>query len=219
MKKPTFYPSYIPRKWIHYANHKKKRIRKKYQNRIRRTIYLHDPDLDTMTYKIIETMSTKCGYNTDELSNAIISAGRMFRNSMPITPAVIESTSIPENNALLVNCEPRVEIPGDIQRLNDILEQMKAALEKVLEPVVEALKQIIKKFTKWSRDFADCLWCNNRHWWNMAKHHKKYRIRKKYRNKINRAARQRLRELFHFLQSDDDSTEDSDEASDDEEVP
>ncbi len=31
----TFYPAYIPSQWIHYTHHKKKRIRKKYQNRIR----------------------------------------------------------------------------------------------------------------------------------------------------------------------------------------
>lgn len=36
MRNKQFYPSYIPGKWIHYAHHKKKRIRKKYQNRILR---------------------------------------------------------------------------------------------------------------------------------------------------------------------------------------
>lgn len=217
MRKPNFHPSYIPRKWIHYADHsKKKRIRKKYQNRIRRTINQHAPDIETMTYKI-RSMSLKCGYTTDELRNAIVSAGRMFRNSTPITPQVIESINIPENNTLIVDYEPRVEIPGDIQRLNDAIEELKAALQTALEPVIEAIHKIIDKFTKWARDLFDRIWCSNRHWWNMANHHKKYRIRKKYRNKIKRMARTRLGELLHSLESDD--SEDQDEASDDEEVP
>lgn len=31
-----FYPSYIPKKWIHYTHHKKSRIRKKYRSKINR---------------------------------------------------------------------------------------------------------------------------------------------------------------------------------------
>lgn len=35
MKRKDYYPSYIPRKWIHFAEHGRKyRIRKKYRNRI-----------------------------------------------------------------------------------------------------------------------------------------------------------------------------------------
>lgn len=34
--KNNFYPSYIPKKWIHYTRHKKYRIRKKYRSKINR---------------------------------------------------------------------------------------------------------------------------------------------------------------------------------------
>lgn len=37
-----FYPSYIPKRWIHFTHHKKRRIRKKYQNRIRREVQRHN---------------------------------------------------------------------------------------------------------------------------------------------------------------------------------
>lgn len=44
MKRKDYYPSYIPRKWIHFAEHGRKyRIRKKYRNRILRTISSHAP--------------------------------------------------------------------------------------------------------------------------------------------------------------------------------
>lgn len=42
MKRKDYYPSYIPRKWIHFAEHGRKyRIRKKYRNRILRTVSSH----------------------------------------------------------------------------------------------------------------------------------------------------------------------------------
>ena len=40
MKAKDYYPTYIPRKWIHFAEHGRKyRIRKKYRNRIRRAFF------------------------------------------------------------------------------------------------------------------------------------------------------------------------------------
>ena len=51
----------------------------------------------------------------------------------------------------------------------------------------------------------------------MAEHHKKRRIRKKYRNKIKREARRRAGELLEILTADD--SEDAETASDDEEGP
>lgn len=39
MKAKDYYPTYIPRKWIHFAEHGRKyRIRKKYRNLILRTV-------------------------------------------------------------------------------------------------------------------------------------------------------------------------------------
>lgn len=39
MKAKDYYPTYIPRKWIHFAEHGRKyRIRKKYRNRILQTV-------------------------------------------------------------------------------------------------------------------------------------------------------------------------------------
>lgn len=53
----------------------------------------------------------------------------------------------------------------------------------------------------------------------MAEHHKKRRIRKKYRTKIKRMARDRARKLLHSLGCDTPEEQDDTEASDDEEVP
>lgn len=42
MKSKYYYPTYIPRKWIHFAEHGKKyRIRKKYRNRIQKSVSRH----------------------------------------------------------------------------------------------------------------------------------------------------------------------------------
>ncbi len=86
----------------------------------------------------------------------------------------------------------------------------------MFRPVVEYVTKAIKKLFKWVGDFWDLLWCNNRRWWYIAEHHKKYRIRKKYRNKINREAARKARELLPLLTED---SEDDAEPSDEEEGP
>lgn len=58
-----------------------------------------------------------------------------------------------------------------------------------------------------------------RKWIHFAEHGRKYRIRKKYRTKIKRMARDRARKLLHSLGCDTQEEQDDTEASDDEEVP
>lgn len=187
MNNRILYPDYIPRKWIHLAGHKKKRIRKKYQNRIRRAIYSHPGDLETQAYKLRQIMSG-CGHTTSEWCRAAQLATHTLQTMPPIEPNTIE------------------------------IEKLAATFHSFIDPIVAAVKKVFDKLIKWARDFWDRIWCNNRHWWTMAEHHKKYRIRKKYRNKIKRMARQRAGELLHSLESGD--SEDRNEASDDsEEVP
>ena len=55
----TFYPAYIPSQWIHYTPHKKKRIRKKYQNRIRREVRRHKMDAQTLSFLLADA-AAKC---------------------------------------------------------------------------------------------------------------------------------------------------------------
>ena len=58
-----------------------------------------------------------------------------------------------------------------------------------------------------------------RKWIHFAEHGRKYRIRKKYRAKIKRMARDRARKLLHSLGCDTPEEQDDTEAGDDEEVP
>lgn len=57
MHSKQFYPSYIPSQWIHYTRHKKKRIRKKYQNRIRREVRRHKVDAQTLSFLLADASS------------------------------------------------------------------------------------------------------------------------------------------------------------------
>jgi len=54
-----FYPSYIPSRWIHYTHHKKKRIRKKYQNRIRREVRRHKVDAETYAFLLADAAARR----------------------------------------------------------------------------------------------------------------------------------------------------------------
>ena len=83
----------------------------------------------------------------------------------------------------------------------------------------DRIKELAGKIVKIVRDAVDRIWCNDRHWWYMAEHHKKRRIRKKYRTKIKRMARDRARKLLHSLGCDTPEEQDDTEAGDDEEVP
>lgn len=117
---------------------------------------------------------------------------------------------------------PAIEIPEIPETTQEALEELGKAiaelgqqLVEVFRPVVEYVTKVIKKLFEWARDFWDHLWCDNKHWWHMAEHHKKRRIRKKYRNKIKREARRRAGEFLEFLTTD--NSEDDETASDDKE--
>lgn len=214
MKQSNFYPSYIPGKWIHYTHHKKRRIRKKYLNRITHTVYQHDPDMETQCYKLRTSMS-RCGMTTSNLTDSLLFGGLTGLIEGTAFGGIKPMTALPN----FYSEDPVVEIPDDVQKLNDALTELATAIRAVIEPIMAAVKKVIDKLFKWAGDFWDHIWCNNRHWWTVAEHHRKYRIRKKYRNKIKRAARQKASELLPYFQSDNNSPEEPNEASDDEEGP
>ncbi len=182
----TFYPAYIPGKWIHYTHHKKKRIRKKYQNRIRRKIRRHKADAQTLSF-------------------LLTGAAARYSSWIGYKPPEIEIPEIPETTL------------DALEELGKAFEELKDAVLEAIQPIVDYLVKVAKKFFKWAGDFWDHLWCDNKHWWYMAEHHKKRRIRKKYRNKIKREATRRAGELLELLATDD--SEDDETASDDEEGP
>lgn len=231
----TFYPAYIPGKWIHYTHHKKKRIRKKYQNRIRREVRRHKVDAQTLSFLLADAAarySDRIGYNQTNLSRIALLGGSWCSGSAAglITLAVPQIATPPLPRLALPQITtpelriPEIEIPEIPETTQDALERLGKALVEVGEqlvevfrPVVEYITKVIKKLFKWARDFWDHLWCENKRWWYMAEHHKKRRIRKKYRNKIKREATRRAGELLELLATDD--SEDDETASDDEEGP
>lgn len=185
MKAKDYYPTYIPRKWIHFAEHGRKyRIRKKYRNRILQTVSSHPSDFETVLFNVMQHTS-RSGMTTAELCRGL--------------------TAPP--------------IPDDIRQLSEKLEELKEIIEHTLSPVFDWIKELAGKIVKIVRDAVDHIWCNDRHWWYMAEHHKKRRIRKKYRTKIKRMARDRARKLLHSLGCDTPEEQDDTEAGDDEEVP
>ena len=97
--------------------------------------------------------------------------------------------------------------------------ELREIIKRAFTPVLDWLTELAGKIVKIVRDAVDRIWCNDRHWWYMAEHHKKRRIRKKYRTKIKRMARDRARKLLHSLGCDTQEEQDDTEASDDEEVP
>lgn len=214
MRNKQFYPSYIPGKWIHYAHHKKKRIRKKYQNRILRYIRQHEHDTETSLF-LLHNAQRHLGMSTQELLEAAEGVGQLFAS---VPPLHIDGVLVPR--VLELEVPPILpEIPpNEFEELNKVLRRLRESIVEVLRPIVDAFAKLVHKFWKWACDIADHFWCNNHRWWYMAEHHKKYRIRKKYRNKIKRAARERAREalpeLLEAIRSDD-----SEATSDDEEGP
>lgn len=227
----TFYPAYIPGKWIHYTHHKKKRIRKKYQNRIRREAQRHKADAQTLSFLLADAAakySDRIGYNQPELSKRLAALGGSWCSAsaaglFSLTLPQIAVPSLPQITMPELRI-PEVELPEIPETTQDALEKLGKALAElgeqlveVFRPVVEYVTKVIKKLFKWAGDFWDHLWCENKHWWYMAEHHKKRRIRKKYRNKIRREARRRAGELLENLTADD--SEDDETASDDEEGP
>lgn len=208
MKSRDYYPTYIPRKWIHFAEHGRKyRIRKKYRNRIQKAVSRHSTgtgwssDFETVLFNVIQN-TRHCGMTTAELCQRL---------------------SAPQTTTLdyFVGCSPDdgIQIPDDIRQLSEKLEELKEIIERTLSPVFDWIKELAGKIVKIVRDAVDRIWCNDRHWWYMAEHHKKRRIRKKYRTKIKRMARDRARKLLHSLGCDTPEEQDDTEAGDDEEVP
>lgn len=208
MKSRDYYPTYIPRKWIHFAEHGRKyRIRKKYRNRIQKAVSRHSTgtgwssDFETVLFNVIQN-TRHCGMTTAELCQRL---------------------SAPQTTTLdyFADCSPDdgIQIPDDIRQLSEKLEELKEIIERTLSPVLDWIKELAGKIVKVVRDAVDRIWCNDRHWWYMAEHHKKRRIRKKYRTKIKRMARDRAHKLLHSLGCDTPEEQDDTEASDDEEVP
>lgn len=71
MKTRDYYPTYIPRKWIHFAEHGRKyRIRKKYRNRILRTVSSHPSDFKTVLFNVMQHTS-RSGMTTVELCRSL----------------------------------------------------------------------------------------------------------------------------------------------------
>lgn len=227
----TFYPAYIPGKWIHYTHHKKKRIRKKYQNQIRREVQRHKADAQTFSFLLADAAakyakySRRAGYELPEISQSLAALGGSWPGHYAST---LFSLSLPQIRIPDITAPglriPEIEIPEVTEETLDALGDLRKAFEKTKESLLEALQPIIdylvkvaKRLFKWARDFWDHLWCKNKHWWYMAEHHKKRRIRKKYRNKIRREARRRVGKLLENLTADD--SEDDETASDDEEGP
>lgn len=214
MRNKQFYPSYIPGKWIHYAHHKKKRIRKKYQNRILHYIRQHEHDTETSLF-LLHNAQSRLGMSTQELLEAAEGFGRLFASVPPLHIDGVLMSRVPELEAAPVL--PEIP-PNEFEELDKAFRRLRESIVEVLKPIIDAFAKLARKLWKWARDIADRFWCNNRRWWHMAEHHKKYRIRKKYRNKIKRAARERAREalpeLLEAIRSDD-----SEATSDDEEGP
>lgn len=209
----TFYPSYIPKKWIHYSHHKKRRIRKKYQNRIWREALRHKADLQTLSFLLADA-ATKysggswCSGSATGLFARTIPVPSFPRLVLPqITVPKIENPEIPE--------AMQEAMRDALEKLVKSIVRLGEELAKMSPPIIEWLTKTTKKLSKWSFDFWDRLWCKNKHWWYMAEHHKKHRIRKKYRNKIKHEARRHVGELLELLTTDD--SEDDETASDDEE--
>ena len=179
MKRKDYYPSYIPRKWIHFAEHGRKyRIRKKYRNRILRTASSHPSDFETVLFNVMQHTS-RSGMTTAELCRGL---------TAPPIPDYFRDCS-PDDG---------IQIPDDIRQLSEKLEELKEIIEHTLSPVFDWIKELAGKIVKIVRDAVDHIWCNDRHWWYMAEHHKKRRIRKKYRTKIKRMALATLWWMPHF---------------------
>lgn len=172
MKRKDYYPSYIPRKWIHFAEHGRKyRIRKKYRNRILQTVSSHPSDFETVLFNVMQHTS-RSGMTTAELCRGL---------TAPPLPDYFRDCS-PDDG---------IQIPDDIRQLSEKLEELRETIERAFTPVLDWLTELAGKIVKIVRDAVDRIWCNDRHWWYMAEHHKKRRIRKKYRTKIKRMARDR----------------------------
>ena len=117
MKAKDYYPTYIPRKWIHFAEHGRKyRIRKKYRNRILRTVSSHPSDFETVLFNVMQHTS-RSGMTTAELCRGL---------TAPPIPDYFRDCS-PDDG---------IQIPDDIRQLSEKLEELKEIIEHTLSPVL-----------------------------------------------------------------------------------
>lgn len=202
---------------------------KKYQNRIWREVQRHKLKAQTSSFRpafaAAEYLS-QIGFKQPELSRfsqlgrswcSSGSADRLFALTLPqIAVPSLPRLELPQIKA------PEIESPKIPETTLDALEELvkafkelKGAVLEAIQPIVDWLLKVVKKFSKWAGGFWDHIWCKNKHWYHMAEHHKKRRIRKKYRNKIKREARRRSGEFLELLMTD--NSEDDETASDDEE--
>lgn len=117
MKTRDYYPTYIPRKWIHFAEHGRKyRIRKKYRNRILRTISSHPSDFETVLFNVMWNTS-RSGMTTAELCRGL---------------------TAPPLSDYFRDCSPDdgIQIPDDIRQLSEKLEELKEIIKRTLSPGV-----------------------------------------------------------------------------------
>lgn len=117
MKTRDYYPTYIPRKWIHFAEHGRKcRIRKKYRNRILQTISSHPSDFETVLFNVMQHTS-RSGITTAEFCRGL---------TAPPLPDYFRDCS-PDDG---------IQIPDDIRQLSEKLEELKEIIERTLSPGV-----------------------------------------------------------------------------------
>lgn len=136
MKRKDYYPSYIPRKWIHFAEHGRKyRIRKKYRNRILRTVSSHPSDFETVLFNVMQHTS-RSGITTAEFCRGL---------TAPPLPDYFRDCS-PDDG---------IQIPDDIRQLSEKLEELKEIIERTLSPVFDWIKELAGKIVKIVRDAVD----------------------------------------------------------------
>lgn len=123
MKAKDYYPTYIPRKWIHFAEHGRKyRIRKKYRNRILQTVSSHPSDFETVLFNVMQHTS-RSGITTAEFCRGL---------TAPPLPDYFRDCS-PDDG---------IQIPDDIRQLSEKLEELKEIIERTLSPVFDWIKEL-----------------------------------------------------------------------------
>lgn len=142
MKRKDYYPSYIPRKWIHFAEHGRKyRIRKKYRNRILQTVSSHPSDFETVLFNVMQHTS-RSGMTTAELCRGL---------TAPPLPDYFRDCS-PDDG---------IQIPDDIRQLSEKLEELRETIERAFTPVLDWLTELAGKIVKIVRDAVDRIWCKD----------------------------------------------------------
>lgn len=136
MKRKDYYPSYIPRKWIHFAEHGRKyRIRKKYRNRILQTVSNYPSDFEAVLFNVMQHTS-RSGMTTAELCRGL---------TAPPLPDYFRDCS-PDDG---------IQIPDDIRQLSEKLEELKEIIERTLSQVFDWIKELAGKIVKIVRDAVD----------------------------------------------------------------